>query len=675
MKLSDILKKQAYIKIFNLLFHLLFFLKIIESQNSECGKNEPFLTSKGCSSEFCSKERINSKDCIINNAIIKTQWLNNIILIGGSGFRYIYFANDSNGGMVIGTTSNPIQPERIFFGLTTDGKPLFKGNEEEKFFYSINITDVSVEQYEGEASFIKSSNGENYGKEYFFSVSKVGCNAELFDFENNRAYVKTSRSFSDIELIYSDRNAFISLERVSSQYNYLFAFVAGHREEENKIHFQIHKFNTISGFKDTFTRTNEKIVEKAYGNMISCYLSPGGLIYCFYMIRDNYNNKIYFRLDKYEKDLTGNKCLTFESNLRDYDQRNFYKCINFKDEVSVLAFYEDFSNIFYPIVSFRNFNTTIQNFEDYIPGNRDYSGMHLSKKEFYYQLGVNDIIKISENKLAFSCITKDKETIYIIIIKMFGNKRLKARYYSINSFMLYNLKVLLDLRIHKYNSFIAFAASFCSQKKCETDNDNHFSSLIIFSYPNGTDYAIDLEKYLYDNNDVKIDRIEINLKNQMNIDNNIFGHIFSSIIIQNIQLSENYKLYSSKDETKEIRINSILVDNETIILKPQRNGIKLPSLLLSIEYYFKTKDPEFELFENYPVEKEGDSDEQFFEQDEYKGKLNYYKIQSNFELTSECNDANCELCYYSQRDICITCKYNFTKTEINQKLSKDCKIK
>ena len=91
--------------------------------------------------------------------------------------------------------------------------------------------------------------------------------------------------------------------------------------------------------------------------------------------------------------------------------------------------------------------------------------MYLSKKEFSNQLGVNDFIKISENKLAFSCITKDKETIYIIIINMFSDKKLKARYYSINAFKFYNLKVLFELRIHNYNSFIAFAASFCSQKK------------------------------------------------------------------------------------------------------------------------------------------------------------------------------------------------------------------
>ena len=366
MKFSYIIKRQSYINIFNILFHLLFIFKIIESQTSECGKNEPFLLSNRCTSEPCPKEGPNSNDCIINNTIIKTQWLNNIILIGGTDFRYINFASYSNKDMIVCTTSYPVQPERIFFGLTSDGRPLFKENEEEKFFKSINITDASVVQYEAEYYIIKSSNGENYGKEYFFSVSKVGCNAELFDFDNNRAYVKTSHSFSGIEYIFSNRNAFISLENVTSEYNYLFAFVAGYyQNNNNKVFLQIHKFNSISNFKDTNTFIKEIIVQEIYGNMVSCYLSSGGLIYCFYMYKAN--SKIYFRLDKYEKDLTDNKYLSFESNL--WDQMSFYKCINFKDEVSVLAFYENFTNTFYPIISFRNYNKQIQDFEDYITGN------------------------------------------------------------------------------------------------------------------------------------------------------------------------------------------------------------------------------------------------------------------------------------------------------------------
>ena len=171
---------------------------------------------------------------------------------------------------------------------------------------------------------------------------------------------------------------------------------------------------------------------------------------------------------------------------------------------------------------------------------------------------------------------------------------------------------------------------------------------------------------------LKFNKIEINLNNYLNIDNNIFGHIFSSIIIFNSLLSEGYKIYSSKNETKEIRTNSILEENENFILKLQSNDTKLPSLLLSIEYYLKTKEPQFEIFENYPVEKEGDNDQQFFNQEEYDGKLNSFKIQNTYELTSNCSNPNCELCYFNQRDACITCKYNFTLSTIHELLNKNC---
>ena len=45
MKLPYLIKRQSYINIFNILFHLLFIFKIIESQTSECGENVPFLKS------------------------------------------------------------------------------------------------------------------------------------------------------------------------------------------------------------------------------------------------------------------------------------------------------------------------------------------------------------------------------------------------------------------------------------------------------------------------------------------------------------------------------------------------------------------------------------------------------------------------------------------------------
>ena len=65
----------------------------------------------------------------VANETIKTQLITNIIWIGDKGFRYINFANYSNGDMIIETTSNPGNSKRMFYGLKNNGEYLFKQKE------------------------------------------------------------------------------------------------------------------------------------------------------------------------------------------------------------------------------------------------------------------------------------------------------------------------------------------------------------------------------------------------------------------------------------------------------------------------------------------------------------------------------------------------------------------
>lgn len=62
-----------YILIFNMIKLCSFF---------QCDRDKPFLKEDTCISS-CKTEEINKGICIINNDIIKAQWLNNIIIIGG----------------------------------------------------------------------------------------------------------------------------------------------------------------------------------------------------------------------------------------------------------------------------------------------------------------------------------------------------------------------------------------------------------------------------------------------------------------------------------------------------------------------------------------------------------------------------------------------------------------
>ena len=130
--------------IYDLLKHskiliLLYFLVLINPIKNECDKSKPILKSNSCSLQYCTEEEYKNETCKIDNEIIKIQWLNNIIRIGDKDFRYINFANYSNGDMIIETTSCPGNSKRMFYGIQSNGRALFTNNSETKKtnFFSI----------------------------------------------------------------------------------------------------------------------------------------------------------------------------------------------------------------------------------------------------------------------------------------------------------------------------------------------------------------------------------------------------------------------------------------------------------------------------------------------------------------------------------------------------------
>ena len=115
------------------------------------------------------------------------------------------------------------------------------------------------------------------------------------------------------------------------------------------------------------------------------------------------------------------------------------------------------------------------------------------------------------------------------------HSKVKIRYYILRTFELYHYKFYLDLRLNTYKNFIAFTSSYCNQTECEEDN-THYSSLIIFNYPNSIDYSKNLVDELFEKNEI-IENLVFNLSLQdyVFIDNNIFGYIYSKIIIKTIE--------------------------------------------------------------------------------------------------------------------------------------------
>ena len=124
----------------------------------------------------------------------------NIIYIGDKNFRYINFADYSNGDMIIETTSFPESTKRLFYGLKQNGEYLFIKDGKSTPYYSM---EGRKKKYESEIFIIKINKEEeeqeqenniyyNY-KEYLISISFKEQDTELYDFENNKTIIiKTS---------------------------------------------------------------------------------------------------------------------------------------------------------------------------------------------------------------------------------------------------------------------------------------------------------------------------------------------------------------------------------------------------------------------------------------------------------------------------------------------------
>ena len=196
-----------------ILFNLINIFHIIKASNSNCPKEKPFLMLESGECRQNSSNCLNSKECSINNKIVKTQWLNNFIMFGELSYTYIYFGAYSNGDMIVETASYPFIPKRIFYGLKKNGRPFFrnKTNNKETPFYSININNINNMTTEATAAIIKLSGEDNQGKEYFMAVSKRSGNAELFDFDKDVVYIKTVSFFTNQSDVCSIFHTFIPL--------------------------------------------------------------------------------------------------------------------------------------------------------------------------------------------------------------------------------------------------------------------------------------------------------------------------------------------------------------------------------------------------------------------------------------------------------------------------------
>ena len=176
------------------------------------------------------------------------------------------------------------------------------------------------------------------------------------------------------------------------------------------------------------------------------------------------------------------------------------------------------------------------------------------------------------------------------------SKKVRYYYYNFNSNKI--SKFSSEISAFIYNDFLSFTATVMSPESSE------FPILLMFGYPNGTDFENDISPYL---NDTEKYNASYNLYNyliqKMEINNNIFGYEKVDQI-KLISIPEELIFLNKTDNSPiinndNINVNHILIQNDSII---KNNSYYY------LDYQFMVKEPDYKtLYSSYLNCSVGDS--------------------------------------------------------------------
>ena len=464
---------------------------------------------------------------------VTSQKLDNIIYLGSSGFAYSNFATFSNGSLVIESSEDKGSTARIFYGITRDGNPLFESNN---YFLSLSVAD-DYQRKDSENFIIKMN--DNTKKEYLISMGN-NLYIEIYDL-GAKSVVHKFKSDT-----YSNMHSMDSVVQTAISYSDGSNFYIYHAYLNIVCYLVVKKLKFNSPY--SYDTVNYAYLPNIYGKIAACFMTNKKYIVCLTILKKNaslFSSYIYVyvfdeKLENsvYDKQLDS---YTIDIDSKSKTYSHFYKALHLKEEIGVFAFYKESEK--YLNLVFKSYDSSNKKLIEYI------SPITLNKYETNVNNLLNDIIKAGKDKLCFFATSDNKDVMYIVLINIYNDKNAAIRYYTFDIFNTYGFKFYINMRGNLYNNFISFSFSFCPSSSCNSNSDIHYPGLIIFSYPNGTDTNIDLINEMINTNK-KIDSITINLKNQVRIDNNIFGLEYYAIQIDEIIDCDFINFTSSKNKDK-----------------------------------------------------------------------------------------------------------------------------
>ena len=609
----------------------LFLYKIDFIFVSECPISKPFKKNGGeCTTGVCSQSSIDSGECTIENDIIEKQWFTCVSKYSDISIHYSTIGITPNGDIVC--ISSVYQNNFVYYlyGLKRNGRPLFLKNNEESYFSSYT-SDVS--RNEGNIFGIK-LNTTNEDKEYIIAYANNNANFELYDpVDINSAYKITAKAFFNTNRNYFQYSSIFELKNEPK--TYIIASLAQNTSWTNVFLLTKVVFynKDILSYPPDRQYKLDNIVEV---KTACCFESENNYIICFY-IKDESNLKINI----FNYGLSELKSTLIPISYFAVDM--FYRCVHFIGDVGAFAY----------VNSNNNFEILFKEYKDGEITNyfNTITTITITNNGFFNQTKLTDMVKLKDKKICLAAVKSDKNELNLYIINNYVDEKIKIRYYNIKVHNLYLYNIKDEMHIALYNELIAMA--FCSLYQ---GSSSTFAFIMVFGYPNSTDFTRDISEDL-----THFENPIIKLYEKCFMENNIFGYFFAGIKIYNF--TDGLKLLNLQNQQE--------IDKETII----SNNTDIELILTSeidiqksgrIEYSMSVMEPDYETYNSFTNDiintycGENCDDENtnnYFSRQYYFGRISYYYI--NFDLTKitgECNE-NCVVCVKNSDKNCIVCKF------------------
>ena len=571
--------------------------------------------------------------------------LDRIIRLGDSGFQYSHFNFKSNGDMIIDSTSYPTTNERRFFGLKNNGRFYFRDTDnKETGFYSMYASHT-FGRIEGESLIIKlkSSNSNFNGRELICGISKNNGSDFYFEIYNlknkNMSIYKNSAIFGNI---FSDSFTFIKRSNEESNLDYVISYIEYSSVYTLKTKIINFSFQNINGFnileEDSFEVSHERIV--------SCFFTNNSVYICFFLSTTN-----NLRIRTYSPDYSISERAIIHTP-SSFDSNTFFKGIHLKGEIGFFIYFKE-NTCTYPTFSLLQYNNESKEMESY----NNLNNIDVNKTTFNIYYLLNDIIKLNDFQICYISTDSYRNNLLIVIFNLYnGDTLMNIRYYSINLWDNNQLKIYQNIKASLYKNFISVVFSNCPQNLCILSSHEHYSSLVIFNYPNSTDSSLDIIPLLYSLNKKLENDFSFNFEESLTIENNLFGLVYKGTRIMSIP--EGIYLIKTTNGNI-IEEQSVIYKNENVSLSFDSHDI-YPENNYIIEYAYVLEEPDYNNMPNieYIDESYGNdirSEENYYKYYEYIGKSSYFELIISEDLKTDCNDDICCLC--KNDNTCVTCTY------------------